>query len=215
LSVRIKKAEAAEGNASGPGASPRNDSRPAQGAHEHGDARADAGEGVPPGDVGPIQILRGALLAMRANGEPDWPTRVSAARTLAALRPEELEPKPTQQPMEPSIVVYDLPPGATPVLHRPPDEANADARANHDKGPSQKPQPPSAVHWFSYKPADGDSVLIGSWTPAHTGQSDIVTLTFHDTDDLDTAEVWRAELAAGRLPESSETISPEQSLGNY
>jgi hypothetical protein len=215
LSVRIRKAEAAEGDAAGSGGIRSNDSRAAQGPPEHVDARAAAaGEGVLAGDVGPIQILRGALLATRANGEPDWPTRVSAARALAALRPEELEPKPKHQPMEPSIVVYDLPAGAAPVLHRPPEEAKADAPPNHDEAPSHKPQPPSAVHWFSYKPADDDSVLIGSFTPDHTGQSDIVTLVFHDTDDLETAELWRAELSAGRLPESSETNPEEQPLGN-
>jgi hypothetical protein len=60
----------------------------------------------------PVEILRGALLATKASGQPDWPTRLSAARALAALRPEEVEPQ-KEQPA-PSIVVYDLPPGADP-----------------------------------------------------------------------------------------------------
>src|SRR6266542_3575912 len=56
----------------------------------------------------------------KASGQPDWPTRVAAVKTLAALRPDELEqvePENEQQPT-PSIVVYDLPPGAGPVVHR-------------------------------------------------------------------------------------------------
>jgi hypothetical protein len=49
--------------------------------------------GAVSGDVGPVEILRGALLATKASGQPDWPTRVSAARALAVLRHEEVEPK--------------------------------------------------------------------------------------------------------------------------
>ena len=32
-------------------------------------------EGALPGDVGPAEILHGALWATKANGQPDWPTR--------------------------------------------------------------------------------------------------------------------------------------------
>jgi hypothetical protein len=96
LSVRIKKAEAAEDR-----------------------ARILAGIGDPqPGPAGPVEVLRGALQATKANGQPDWPTRVSAARALAALRPEEVEPEPDSQPeSDPATVVYDLPPGSSPILH--------------------------------------------------------------------------------------------------
>lgn len=48
----------------------------------------------------------------KATGQPDWQIRLSAARTLAALLPEESEPEP-----EPEPVVYDLPPGNSPILH--------------------------------------------------------------------------------------------------
>lgn len=117
LSVRIKKAEAAD-DARGRAAVRYDEHRPGQQAPEHPDLRAAAaGEDAIPGYVGPVEILRGALLATRANGQPDWPTRVSAARALAALRPDEVEPEPEEAP--PSTVVYDLPPGAEPVLHRP------------------------------------------------------------------------------------------------
>ena len=75
-------------------------------------------EGALAGDVGPAEILRGALKATKASGQPDWPTRVSAARALAALRPDEFEPQ-AEKEAPPSTVVYDLPPGAEPVLHLP------------------------------------------------------------------------------------------------
>src|SRR5207248_4136990 len=64
-------------------------------------------------------ILQTALHATKANGQPDWGTRIAAVRALAALPPEEDEAKPAHQPATPSITVYDLPPGATRVLHYP------------------------------------------------------------------------------------------------
>jgi hypothetical protein len=89
LSVRIKKAEAAE------------------------DAdliRAGLPAREPAESVGPVEVLRGALNATKANGQPDWPIRVSAARTLAALRPEEVDPDPEDEPEdEADTIVYDLP----------------------------------------------------------------------------------------------------------
>src|SRR5437016_715501 len=76
LSVRIKKAEAGED-----------------------EARRRAGLPVrePAEAVGPVEVLRGALNATKANGQPDWAIRVSAARTLAALRPEEYRPRPRRR----------------------------------------------------------------------------------------------------------------------
>jgi hypothetical protein len=50
----------------------------------------------------------------RQPGSRDWQIRLSAARTLAALLPEESEPEPEP---EPETVVYDLPPGSSPILH--------------------------------------------------------------------------------------------------
>jgi hypothetical protein len=46
------------------------------------DAQADIGEPTA------LETLRTALGATRANGQPDWPTRVSAARALLAAPPE-------------------------------------------------------------------------------------------------------------------------------
>ena len=124
LSIRIKKAEEAE--------TADRDPRPAQGGPEHASLRAIAvGEGAVPGDVGPVEILRSALLATKAGGQPDWPTRISAARALAALRPEELEPKRKEQPAA-AIVVYDLPPGSDPVLHRARTPSEPEAPASDD-----------------------------------------------------------------------------------
>jgi hypothetical protein len=68
----------------------------------------------------PVEVLRGALQATKANGQPDWQIRVSAARALAALRPEETETEPEPEPEpEPdsATLVYDLPPGSSPILH--------------------------------------------------------------------------------------------------
>jgi hypothetical protein len=107
------------------------------------------------GDVGPVEILRGALFATKASGQPDWPTRVSAARALAALRPEDVEPKTEhEQPSAPSIVVYDLPPGADPVLHRAP-TGGAAAPLSDAEAPSEHSQRP---------------ILTGSTTSPATGR---------------------------------------------
>jgi hypothetical protein len=100
LSVRIKKAEAAEDEAR------RRTGLPAR---------------EPAEAVGPVEVLRGALNATKANGQPDWAVRVSAARTLAALRPEEVDPEPEPEPeAEADTIVYDLPPGSSPILHHAP-----------------------------------------------------------------------------------------------
>jgi len=205
LSVRIKKAEAAEADAGGAAAIRNNEHRMARRAPEHTDARAlGAGDNARPGDVGPVEILRGALLAMKANGQPDWPIRLSAVRALAALFPEELEPK-KEQPDEPSIIVYDLPPGAAPVLHRA--SEGAEAPVSHADTPSVEVPSSASVHMFSYEPPDGESVVIGMWSPADLDQSTgVVTLVAHRSDEGETAERWRAELSAGRLPENAENV---------
>jgi hypothetical protein len=118
------------------------------------------------------------------------------------LRPEEVEPKTEHdQPAAPSIVVYDLPPGADPVLHR---ALNGGAAA-----PVSDLEAPSEHHTFIYQPADGESDVIGMWSPAGRGQSPdaVVQVVIRETDDRETAELWRAELAAGRLPPvSSESV---------
>jgi hypothetical protein len=122
LSVRIKKAEAAEADARvrlGIG-----DRQPPAPRHTRADFEPPASgarEGTPAAGVDPLEVLRGALQATKANGQPDWQIRLSAARTLAALLPEESEPEPEPEP-EPETVVYDLPPGSSPILHcaRPP-----------------------------------------------------------------------------------------------
>ncbi len=199
LSERIKKLEAAEADARlpvGMNGPPREQTR--------GDAAAVALAAGAEDRVGPIEALRGALQATKANGQPDWPTRVSAAKALAALRPEELEPKTKEQPTEPSIVVYDLPPGAPPVLHRP--REGAEAAASDAEAPSEPLQTSSRFHYFEYEPAGGESVLIGRWFPDRSEWPDDVGAEFvvHTTDDSEEAERWRAELSAGRLPENAE-----------
>jgi hypothetical protein len=120
LSVRIRKAEQAEAAlVARAGIGVRRPARARAGA-ERGPAASGGEEAA---SVGPLAVLRGALQANRADGQPDWPTRVSAARALAALRPDELEPPAEPEPSP--TIVYDLPPGATPILHRPQDDALA------------------------------------------------------------------------------------------
>ncbi len=199
LSIRIKKAEQAEAEARERAGIRDNEHRAAQRWPEDPELRAIAAwEGAVPGDVGPVEILRGALLATKAGGQPDWPTRVSAARALAALRPEEVEPE--KEKPEPSIVVYDLPPGTDPVLHRAAKEA--EAPLSPAEAPPEPP-PMSDLYTFDYEPPDGESVPIGMWSPASRDQSPDagVNLVMRTTDDRGTAELWRAELSAGRLPQ--------------
>jgi hypothetical protein len=48
--------------------------------------------------------------------------------------------------------------------------------------------------------------MIGMWSPAARGDSPqgVGKAAVSITDDPETAERWRAELAAGRLPQTSE-----------
>ena len=47
--------------------------------------------------------------------------------------------------------------------------------------------------------------MIGMWSPAARGDSTgVVKAVVSITADLETSERWRAELAAGRLPQTSE-----------
>ena len=211
LSARIRKAEQAEADALDRAGIRDNGQRAAQRARAGREPRAIAArESAVPGDVGPVEILRCALLATKASGQPDWPIRVSAARALAALRPEEVEPKTEhEQPATPSIVVNDLPPGTDPVLHRAPDGAAA-APVSDAEAPSERPA--SGHYWFYYQPPGGEMVSIGSWSAAELERSPDAnagsTITICRTDDQETAELWRAELSAGRLPPASSENGP-------
>lgn len=111
LSVRIKKAEAAEADARG--RLGMRDRQPSQAAR-----RRTASQPAPSGALGaavePAEVLRDAMQATKANGQPDWQVRISAARALATLPTEEAEPELDD---EPETIVYDLPPGSSPILH--------------------------------------------------------------------------------------------------
>jgi hypothetical protein len=160
-----------------------------------------AGETPTRGEVGPVETLRGALQATKASGQPDWPTRVAAVKTLAALRPDEVEqvePENEQQPT-PSIVVNDLPPGAGPVVHRA-TSGGETAVSAADTPPAKQP-PDSLDYMFVSEPPDGKLGIIGSWSPPRLDQSaDGFQIMLVRTDDPAEAEHWRAELAAGRFP---------------
>lgn len=157
-------------------------------------------EGAVPGEVAPVEVLHAALLATKASGQPDWPTRLSAARAVAALPPEEDEPEPAHQPTTPSIVVYDLPPGTYPVVHRA--ASGGDQPVSAADAPPAKQPPESDDYMFYYVQPDGKQELIGSWSPPRLDQSadGFVKARIVLTADPAKGEHWRAELTAGRFP---------------
>ena len=161
-------------------------------------------EGAVPGEVAPVEMLRTALHATKANGQPDWGTRLAAVRALAALPPEEDEPETQHQPSTPSITVHDLPPGATPVLHYPASGAAEAPPTILPEAPSEQAVPDTRV--FSYLSPGGKPEMIGRWSPGARGDSPQTTVQAKIliTHNPETAERWRAELAAGRLPQDSE-----------
>jgi hypothetical protein len=59
---------------------------------------------------------------------------------------------------------------------------------------------------FQYLSSEGNRETIGEWSSGARGESPqaFVKLWFPTTDDPETSERWRAELAAGRLPQTSE-----------
>ena len=117
LSERIKQAKDAEAEALARAGVGDPKARPSRRPRANADLPASAAE-VEEDQLGPIELLRAAMRARKTNGQPDWPTRMSAVRVLAALRPEELEPEQEADEQSPATVVYDLPPGSAPVLHR-------------------------------------------------------------------------------------------------
>ena len=156
-----------------------------------------AGETPTGGEVGPVETLRGALQATKAGGQPDWPTRVAAVKALAALRPDAVEQVEPEQPT-PSIVVYDLPPGAGPVVHHA-SSGGETAVSVADTPPAKQP-PESLGYTFTYDPPGGKHDTIGSWIPPRLDPWANTFMRFVPTDDPAEAEHWRAELAAGRFP---------------
>ena len=61
----------------------------------------------------------------------------------------------------------------------------------------------SQAHMFGYVPDGGEPVLVGEWRPQGWPRGPGDTAELHITRDRDEAELWRAELAAGRLPETA------------
>jgi hypothetical protein len=154
--VRIKKAEAAEADAHIAGVADREPPLAAHTRAESEPPEIGACDGALGARLGPIEVLHGALQATKANGQPDWPIRVSAARALAALRPEEIEPEPE---LEPETVVYDLPPGSTPIMHCAPPRPFANVR---NPEPAE-PLPEPGTYIFE---RDGDMILLAKHTLA-------------------------------------------------
>jgi len=141
LSVRIKKAEAAEAEARArAGIRDREPPPPGRRRPESESPAIGEREGALAAEGDPVEVLRGALQATKANGQPDWQIRLSAVRMLAALPPEEPEPEP-----EPETVVYDLPPGSSPILHRAPLPVFAAATTSE---PPAEPLPEPGHYFF-------------------------------------------------------------------
>jgi hypothetical protein len=158
LSVRIKKAEAAASDARVRVGIP---------VRTREDTLAAGGD--------PVEVLRGALQATKANGQPDWQIRVSAARMLAALPPEEPEPEPEP---DSATLVYDLPPGSSPILHCAPPPIFARATT------SERPAEPL--------PEPGLYVFQGEKGP-------MIPLVKHDADDDVEVHFLRSHEAAADL----------------
>jgi hypothetical protein len=158
LSVRIKKAEASE-----------SDARVRVGI------RPPKREGTVAAEGDPVEVLRGALQATKANGQPDWQIRLSAARMLAALPPEEPEPEPE---LDSATLVYDLPPGSSPILHCAPPPIFARATTT---------EPPAAP-----LPEPGLYVFQGEEGP-------MIPLVKHDADDDVEVHILRSREAAADI----------------
>jgi hypothetical protein len=176
LSDRITQAEAAEREAmEAAGIGQRGRPRSPRGREN-----AEAGNGA----LGPVEVLRGALSATRPGGQPDWPTRVTAARALAQLRPELVEPTPNEPPR---LVVYDLPNGAAPVLHRPQPTIEQERPSAHASAPPELPLSPG-VYLFR----DDDSGRIFHLAEVAVGpEQEVVTLHFLQSRD-EARDVYRA-----------------------
>jgi hypothetical protein len=103
-----------------------------------------------------------------------------------------------------SIMVYDLPPGADPVNVQHRAAGGATAPSSQAEGP---PEPLSRSHViFTYESGDGERIDIGSWNPPPSDEpaDAIAAIHFMATDERETADLWRAELAAGRLPQTTD-----------
>ena len=158
LSVRIKKAEAAE-----------SDARVGVGI------RLPKREGSLAAEGDPVEVLGGALQATKANGQPDWQIRLRAAQMLAALPPEEPEPEPE---LDSATLVYDLPPGSSPILHCAPPPIFARATTT---------EPPAAP-----LPEPGLYVFQGEKGP-------MIPLVRHAADDGDQVHILRSREAAADI----------------
>jgi hypothetical protein len=115
-------------------------------------------------------VLRDAMQATKSNGQPDWQVRISAARALATLPTEEAEPELDD---ESETIVYDLPPGSSPILHRDPPRSFAPA-SNHEPAAAPLPEPGLYVLQRRRGPMIPlvKHTLAGGEAPAHLLTSD-------------------------------------------
>jgi hypothetical protein len=123
----------------------------------------------------PVEVLRGALQATKANGQPDWQIRVSAARMPAALPSEESEPE--SEP-DSATLVYDRLPGSGPILHCAPPPIFASASTTE---PPAEPLPEPGLYVFQ----------------GETGP--MIPLVRHDADDDARVHFLRSHEAAADI----------------
>jgi hypothetical protein len=194
LSVRIRKAEADE-NRIRLAVEGRTDSRKSP--------KRSAPRGKSEAGIDPVGVLREALSATKSGGEPDWRVRLAALKQLAELRPDEFAPEPNQ-PNEYPILVHDLAPDAPPVLHLAGGTLVEVALRYLHPPPTPEPQSLNTHTFIRQEIPDGrfnqrEEFCIGIWTPY--GVSAEGHSLSHETSDPEQAELWRAELSAGRLPQ--------------
>src|SRR5713101_3924038 len=92
---------------------------------------------------------------------------------------------------------------APPRSYTPPSGATEAPATAASEAPPEQAVPNTRV--FQYLSPDGKSEMIGMWSPAARDNSTgVVRASISVTADLETSERWRAELAAGRLPQTSE-----------
>jgi hypothetical protein len=118
---------------------------------------------------------------------------------LATVRPDEFAPKQDDQPNEYPILVYDLAPDSPPVIHLAEGTLVEVALRFDNPSPTVEPQSLREHVFIREEIPACEEFYIGVWNPYRVStEGDIL---FHGTSDPEQAERWRAELAAGRLPQ--------------
>ena len=147
------------------------------------------------------QALEREIRADKPNG-----VRVSALVALDRIRRQPAL-RGDEEESDPLFTVYDLAPGSNPVLHRArpartePDEDRKPSTCSTDLADRGRPQKVCHFYYVSKSRNDSLSGPIGSFEPPNPNGHAVPVVS---TEDPETAALWRAELAAGRLPQVHE-----------